>query len=469
MPLTNNPGPYLRVRITGTLTACSALHIGTGELDTYQQPKKSSKVQSAEPVSYNSICRDADNQPYIPGSSLRGFLRAQLTDNPDWADFQQRWFGLTPDEKQDKSCMGTFRVHNACLFSLPKLHEVLNKSNKPIMRSHVRIEPRLGVAMQHALFNTEYVPKGSVFAVCFEVEQVVSDDELSHILGLLESWNGKATSAVGGGSGTGLGRLQWKTEQVQTLDETAIQEWLKADINAPLPYQGLAEPKAELLPVKSHYAVFKVHLIPQGLFLINDPLLVKEKTGDKNKDKEIPTLEFSRTPEGYALVPGASLRGWVRGQARRILLTIAPALGETEVDALLAKIFGSTERRGRLQFDDLISDKETAGTIQTFNAIDRFTGGVANEKLYCVRAAEACELSGEVQVGRLDSWAIGLLLLVVRDALEGDLLLGWGKNRGYGQFVLQLEVDSEEVRGWGQMIEKCAVKPHIEALHKLIT
>lgn len=39
-------------------------------------------------------------------------------------------------------------------------------------------------------------------------------------------------------------------------------------------------------------------------------------------------------------------------------------------------------------------------------------------------------------------WWRGLLLLVLRDAIEGDLAIGWGKARGYGAF--KVEVDWEE-------------------------
>jgi hypothetical protein len=38
----------------------------------------------------------------------------------------------------------------------------------------------------------------------------------------------------------------------------------------------------------------------------------------------------------------------------------------------------------------------------------------------------------------LDGWQRALWLLVLRDAMEGDLALGWGQARGFGQFHLEL-------------------------------
>ena len=55
-----------RLRIDAVLVAETGLHIGAGE-DSYQ------------PTAINgSVLRDASGQPYIPGSSLKGVLRAFL-------------------------------------------------------------------------------------------------------------------------------------------------------------------------------------------------------------------------------------------------------------------------------------------------------------------------------------------------------------------------------------------------------
>lgn len=39
-------------------------------------------------------------------------------------------------------------------------------------------------------------------------------------------------------------------------------------------------------------------------------------------------------------------------------------------------------------------------------------------------------------------WWMGLLVLVLRDAMEGDLAIGWGKARGYGAFRLGVTTES---------------------------
>jgi hypothetical protein len=67
-------------------------------------------------------------------------------------------------------------------------------------------------------------------------------------------------------------------------------------------------------------------------------------------------------------------------------------------------------------------------------AIDRFTGGGADGLKFNAQAVYQPVLSGTLRldVRRLDLWALGLLALTLRDALEGDLTFGFGASKGYG-------------------------------------
>ena len=68
-------------------------------------------------------------------------------------------------------------------------------------------------------------------------------------------------------------------------------------------------------------------------------------------------------------------------------------------------------------------------------------------------------------------WYKGLLLLV-RDALEGDLVLGWGKGRGYGSFKLELQLKKVKVKGWEALTAylRSHYEPQewLEALHQYV-
>ena len=70
-------------------------------------------------------------------------------------------------------------------------------------------------------------------------------------------------------------------------------------------------------------------------------------------------------------------------------------------------------------------------------------------------------------------WCKGLLLLVVRDALEGDLILGWGKGRGYGNFNLRIRLGKILVSSWANLKAYLRSRYNIQlglaALHEQIT
>ena len=160
-----------------------------------------------------------------------------------------------------------------------------------------------------------------------------------------------------------------------------------------------------------------------------------------------------------AIIPGSTLKGWVRARCRKILLTLLTKdhatleheqtiLSKT-ADELLNQLFGSTNQRGiitfhsaKAEFSEANDNEKTDIHQQTFIAVDRFTGGVKDGALFSVEAIWAKKpFQGEISYdeSKLKNWMKLLLLFVLRDAMQGDLVLGWGKSRGYGQLTLSTE------------------------------
>ncbi len=143
-----------------------------------------------------------------------------------------------------------------------------------------------------------------------------------------------------------------------------------------------------------------------------------------------------------ACIPGSTLKGWARGQCRKIMLTLQDSKDGKGVDQLLDTIFGGTEHgAGCLRFDDALADVDEAKHLhpQTFNAVDRFTGGVKPGALFNVEAAWPEAFAGTVhyRADLLKGWMKILLLYVLRDAEQGDLVVGWGKSKGFGRLRLK--------------------------------
>jgi hypothetical protein len=77
--------------------------------------------------------------------------------------------------------------------------------------------------------------------------------------------------------------------------------------------------------------------------------------------------------------------------------------------------------------------------VQEFLALDRFTGGGAEERKFDAEGGWQPILKGTITVhlDRLKAMgevqpALGLLALTLRDLAEGDLSFGWGTGKGYG-------------------------------------
>jgi len=274
----------------------------------------------------------------------------------------------------------------------------------------------------------------------------------------LTGWDGSTQSALGAGGGKGHGRIKWDLEQVKVLDSDNLKNWLASDQDSLKDhYQGWEIPPLDPLPQLTD-SQLKFDLIPHGSFLLHDPNYVDDNA------KGTPQIAYSRTPDGHALIPATALRGWVRGRVRRILLTLLmqrePELAQPIkkadelVKELVDEIFGHEGRRGKVWFDDAVSEKVAESCLQTFNAVDRFTGGVAETALFSVGGARCEKLSGAVWLRKsLKAWQKGILLLVVRDMLEGELGLGWGKSRGYGSFSVELTVRKQSIKNYSDLKE----------------
>lgn len=444
---------YHQVWISGSLTTESALHIGTGEDKEIELPAGKEKTQQAH---YSACCLGVNNTPYLPASSLRGIL-AEAAQHILTPEMRLTLFGgLTQKNEGYIHHTGCLRLYDAFLKSMPTVSNVWSApkkqmSSQTLLRTSVGIDPILGVADAHRLFNLEVVPSGASFTLELSLE-ACGDSELQAVLQLLNIWKGSSRFALGSGSGVGRGRVRWNVDKVAVLDQQGLENWLASEqgdlIKA---YRVL--PTLPELPAAPEPALYQVafSLIPQGSFLLHDPAYCEDKPQTPAENKIYPDLTFSRTPEGKAVIPATALKGWLRGRVRRILLTLKE-LTLAQVESLLAEVFGSEQQRGILRFEDAVSVTVAEPFFQSFNAIDRFTGGVADGALFTVEAARCMELQGKIIFMQdLPMWAKAVLLWVERDVLEGELSLGWGKSRGFGNFAVTFVHDKVHIQNTEQL------------------
>lgn len=442
---------YQRLRVYGRLINRGYLHVGDGEATPFAE-RRCSRPQEAE-GEFDTLCVDGDGRPYLPGASLRGFLRAAGERCGDPAR-QRKLFGHV-DGAAGRA--GAVRIFDAPLTAPPDSRPeqgFWDPRRSTTVRAHVSLDPVTGTAKDNLLFRREVVPPGGMFRVELEAENL-DEEDLATLLGLLAAWDGGPASVLGKGAGHGQGRVAFELDRVEVLDRASFETWLSGDEPLERGFRTLESPPPLRETVSAGVGVLDFRLHTETPFLVNDPDYV-------SGIGEEPKLEFSRGPDGLPLVPGSTLRGLLRGRARRIMATLLVArsvpLGQagSRAEESIQWLFGDTGRRGPLWLTDARADS-AAERRQFFNGIDRFTGGVADGKLYQVRAADCRSLHGQIawEIRKLPAgqWWKGLLLLVVRDALEGELAFGWGKGRGYGAFRLRFDWEGRSLGDWPALVE----------------
>lgn len=462
---------FERVLISGRLRTRAPLHVGSGE------EVKVDHGDGEQETSYGGICLDVDGRPYIPASTLRGLIRGLLAGTPD----EQLRLGGTarraldptlPEEARDIGSAGAMRLYDARWCEVQR--DVAADSRGPDMGADppaVRIEHRTALnaitrtAGDHLLFAEATVPAGARFNCHFELDRV-DDADLSAFCAALRAL-GQAPG-IGAGRSRLQGGLAWEPgeEQIRVLTRSRLVGWLLSEE----PISVWFEPKF----VTGAVATSGIEDDDGGLTLTarirpTAPLLVspeRRKAGDGTAQMHC-RRQGDRTD-----IPAASLKGMLRAQCRRILLTRLEAGWPDAVDrgriavadALTGEIFGSKRAMGRLHVGPAVGAcTERDLHPQFFNAIDRFTGGVSDGKLYNVIAVMPRELEWTLVLQPAlilctqMRWALALLLYLLRDGIEGDLSIGWGRARGFGGFRLALDApDGRPYDDWDDLLARLA-------------
>ncbi|RMD64597.1 hypothetical protein D6833_04205 [Candidatus Parcubacteria bacterium] len=239
-----------RVRITGKLTTCSPLHIGTGTLEDYEVETKEGKKETRKKA---TIVTDHLGKPLIPGSSLRGVMRHWLLQvlrpvNAQWASFPDRdnlleenqqtqiekarsefsWlellfgtaFNAGKIEVWDAACQtGNLQAPDGLLH--------WNPTRLTYIATSVVIDPETGTAKEKLLYNFELVPPGVEFQVNI-TGQNLSPIELGLLLLALKGFNSQIYPIrLGARGGRGFGHMQWAMGEVYYLGRDKVSNWIE--------------------------------------------------------------------------------------------------------------------------------------------------------------------------------------------------------------------------------------------------
>ena len=437
---------FTRYELTISVTLTSELHIG-GVDEVPERDGEGTVIR---------FCRNGLKEPTIPGRSIRGAVRAACdiarqtmedAGHPTTQDggvfSKASWVSLWGDDtdytgkslrdrrlRSDDSLPIRQSALTFHVVSFPE-HKDSDSGESPLPRRHgVGIDRTTGAASDGALYEHEFLPRGTRFTIRITAEgrddETMGRDQSEGIPGSASSESVKKLLefivdvltqhkvSLGGRTGSGQGSFTVGKPDLRTLAATtgketgtSLTEALNSLIGAEatgshtdLELGGwtLEEPARITIDWWS----------PTGIFVAEDEELTKQRKAQKEEenrkkgiDEEVHEVVYPlRDPSeawenAQLLIPGTSIRGALRSRASRIARTVLAARRELEPFAshdlhdqiaaepnLVRYMFGSTEYRGAVTVHDCLSTKRGKLIEVTHNAIDRWTGGVIDGGLF---------------------------------------------------------------------------------------
>jgi CRISPR/Cas system CMR subunit Cmr4 (Cas7 group RAMP superfamily) len=431
--------PY-RVEVRGQLAARSPFHIGTGQ--------RLSLATDAP------ILRDESGRPYVPGSTLRGVVRAHLEREAPLLGCTQanveRLFGKAPAKgsEGEASQFGRIVFEDACLAEAA--------SSATEIRDHVRIAAKTGAAADGAKFDSEVALGSPVFSFALFYEGDSPEDPEMRLVREAIRALAKGEIRVGAKSGWGYGAVQltgtrWAAFHRATPE--GLSAWLKCRAGLAQP-EWTSEPAGDATPAVNTGNPPQPHLLPLSELIVDlrlrfrGPVLVKaaippvkiaeaeDASNPANYGKRGLTVAdsifISRAGDQKFYLPGSSLRGVLRSQGARICAT----LGKKD---LVERLFGEIKqgkggRKGRIEVGDGEIEGDAAPIYLDHVAIDRITNAAADAKKFatCGLISPAFRVSLRLRVDPEEWDLVALFGLLLRDLLDGRLWIGSGTTRGFG-------------------------------------
>jgi len=417
------------------------------------------------------MARDGLGRVVIPGTSLAGALRAWLG-SVQAADgsalFGPAALGKVFGDLEHKGQGGEIcrvRVDDA----------VANGEAAVEIRDGVGIDRATATAAAGVLYQHEVVPPGARFAFRITAEQTSGDTErVAEALDLLVAALTGGRVEIGAARTRGLGAVRLSGVQrtrVDLEDRDQVLAWLC----------GQPLPTAEPGPAGSTPAVADGRLGIDITWAAVTPVMVRASTVNEpepDRDRAVDTVPLRTTILGRdggarLLLPGSSIKGVLRSHAERIVRTLAgiSELPDRWLDQLkdlepVGVLFGLAGDHPDPDADGPAADAQTAGhepadmgrrgalsvhdchgtcvqdRVVTHVAVDRWTGGAAENLLFSVQEPAAAQwqpirMSLDVRRasgsgGDEGARAPALLLLFLRDLADCWLALGFGGTRGRG-------------------------------------
>lgn len=411
------PEVQSRTYVVGELEVLTALAISSGTQENADR----------------DFMRDWSGTGLIPGSSLAGVLRAELSRGGSQTLVVDNLFGSSPDTASNSK--QPTHMSSLAIFDLPflgKHEEAFRKAC--VIRDNVRLNDNQKTPYEGSKFDYEVVEPGARFLCRMELTEWKDrplPGAMDQLLGLLTS----GRLRLGAKTRRGLGRVKLVNVHVQVINlPRDVEKWVAFNWDTLSLTIRLPQPTSVGVPTRTCRSMDVTFSIPSGVMIRSYSPVPKEPDAVHLRSGGRPTIS------------GTSWAGTLRHQALHICAELAGGDGAVleRGKALIQEAFGPTKdpgARGQALRASKLTVEETVvqeGHLLEYsrNRIDRFTGGVASTALFtesaCVGPNARTVLSMELEDcyphednrELVSNAALGLLVLCTMDLVWGVASVG---------------------------------------------
>ncbi len=431
------------------------------------------------------VLRDADGNILLPGSSMAGGMRSHLCDRlfgyyaPEAkGSVVGDLFGPKVDPSDSRARLRQSRI------IVEDAYGTLPEGCSMDIRDGVKIDGKTGTAEDHKKFDFELLPPGTTFTARVEIAVDSEVEEKTLLPAAIAALDGftEGEIPVGARDSRGFGRCkasEWKCRRYDLSSWNGWREWLAADPKLPLEGDGSATAESA---AKSQKPDFKKNAGDKRLWMrfdldlkCKDGLLI----GSPNPDPDGPDSRHIRSGD-KPILTGTGLVGAMRLQATRI----ATLLHKNRVGVrLVDETFGPslegtsgkfTPQASRVRSEESRLEEGCFTLGETRIRIDRFTGGVFSGALLEEEPVYRSRARCRLELRNPEKWQAGLMLLVIKDLLDGLIPVGGTVSVGRGILTGTAEISESGETGLLQgpvhIGERLKVEneQHLEVLNGLI-
>lgn len=339
------------------------------------------KVEAKTPISVGQgdkgltvdklVAKDANDLPYIPGTSLAGVIKHELEEKSPFAAIVEKLFGYQGTDNDGQGSRIVFSSAHLLAADGEKVIEGLelidfesddfyaNIKRLPD-RDHVRINDR-GTAVERGKYEEELVRKGCRFVFEIELSGTEQDDDVwNYILDLINH----ATFRVGAGTRKGFGALEvveCMQQRFDLKDFDQLEAYLNKGSSLNKPFADWKNYKAQGL-IQNRWVHYHLEIKPENFFLFGAGIGELDEQGKELVDNSPKTERYFDWTSGKAqlseeqiLIPATSIKGAIAHRVAFHYNALTKSTIEDVVQVAFNKEFDAQEMIANYDFGDDIS------------------------------------------------------------------------------------------------------------------